>query len=96
MEACESLGAQCLDLLPLFVAHDAGRLHYRLDGHMNAAGHDLAAESIYRELIEAGLVPSSHAAPEPVERHDHAVLAWPAWVAPRHSAPRLRGSSLRE
>jgi hypothetical protein len=59
IEACEQLGAHCLDLLPAFRAHRGGRLHHRYDGHLNAAGHDLAAESIYRKLADAGLVPTA-------------------------------------
>ncbi len=46
-----------LDLLPSFIeATKSKRLYWYHDGHWNAEGHRLAAEEIYRFLLERGLL----------------------------------------
>lgn len=54
--AAES-GIPVLDLLPRFVeVSKSKRLYWYHDGHWNAAGHRVAAEEIYKFLLEKGLL----------------------------------------
>ncbi|NLF78200.1 MAG: SGNH/GDSL hydrolase family protein [Chloroflexi bacterium] len=51
-------GAYWLDLLPVFRAHAQNEaLYYASDGHLNKAGHQLAADEIQAYLIEQELIP---------------------------------------
>ena len=50
---CEEAGIDCLDLTPEFVARvrATGRyLHFRVDGHANAEGHELIGQRLYEHL----------------------------------------------
>lgn len=50
-------GLSYVDLLPaLRDAHRRERVFYRIDGHLNARGHAVAAEEIFRGLVHTGLV----------------------------------------
>jgi lysophospholipase L1-like esterase len=50
---CEAAGIDCLDLTPEFVARvrATGRyLHFRVDGHANAEGHELIGRRLFEHL----------------------------------------------
>ena len=50
---CQAAGIDCLDLTPEFVARvrATGRsLHYRVDGHANADGHQLIGQLVFEHL----------------------------------------------
>jgi hypothetical protein len=50
-------GAAVFDLVPSFRAR-SGReqLHFRIDGHWNAAGHRVASEALYADLVRRGML----------------------------------------
>ena len=58
MQLCEEHQIKCLDLAPRFEERTlAGeQLYFRMDGHWNAAGHRLAAHTIYDYLVNNGLL----------------------------------------
>ncbi len=69
-------GLQVLDLVPAFreAFLDRGALlHYEKDGHWDAAGHRLAAETLAVMLPEAGLIPSGDGGPRPEVRPEDAM-----------------------
>jgi lysophospholipase L1-like esterase len=50
-------GVEFLDLLPaLRRAHLEAPTYYRIDGHFNARGHEVAAREIFRKLVAADLL----------------------------------------
>src|SRR5574341_2155158 len=55
---CEKYQIRCLDLTPRFMerALTGEPLYFRIDGHWNAAGHRLAARTIYDYLINNQLL----------------------------------------
>jgi len=57
-ELCREAGLQCLDLTPTFQeqAQKGRLLYFRLDRHMNAEGHRLAAERIFDYLKKEKLL----------------------------------------
>lgn len=56
--ACAALGLRCLDLTPGFQARagEGEQLYFRIDGHWNRAGHELAADLILAYLRQEGLL----------------------------------------
>ena len=53
MEFCNEKNIKCLDLLPYFM--EKSELYFKIDGHWNEKGHDLAAIKLYEYLINEGL-----------------------------------------
>ncbi|HIQ04933.1 MAG TPA: hypothetical protein EYH31_04455 [Anaerolineae bacterium] len=56
---CEQEGIRYIDLTPTFAHHAAAdeQLYFNQDGHLNAAGHALAAEVVYAYLQKNSLIP---------------------------------------
>lgn len=53
MELCIKKGIDCVDLLPAFLDKASnGDYYYKIDGHWNENGHELAAGLIYENLIK--------------------------------------------
>jgi hypothetical protein len=54
---CHTYRISCLDLAPRFQERALGELlYFRIDGHWNAAGHRLAARTIYDYLVNNHLL----------------------------------------
>jgi hypothetical protein len=57
-QLCDQTRLRCLDLTPAFMerARTGERLYFRVDGHWNAEGHRLAAQTIYDYLVKNRLL----------------------------------------
>jgi len=64
LRLCEEVRVRCLDLIPRFQERTlAGeQLYFRMDDHWNAAGHRLAARTIYDYLVSQRLLPEASGA----------------------------------
>lgn len=51
MDFCTEEGLHCVDLLPVFRAHDQENLFWVYDMHLTPRGHEVAAQAIVQEIL---------------------------------------------